>query len=60
MDFSYSKVAGKQPTNSSFTNGLYCGTYFGQKVPDHKQTKIRRIRFLNYFSSTMSYIQLES
>ena len=35
-------------------------SYFGQDVPDHNRTKIRRIRFLTYFCSAMSGMHMAS
>ena len=34
--------------------------YFGQNIPDNNRSNITRIRFLTYFGSGMSDIQLES
>ena len=35
-------------------------SYLGRDVPDHNKTKIGRIRFLTYFGSVLSDMQLKS
>ena len=48
------------PSSTQLPNYVPLWSYFGRDVADHNRTKIGRLRFLTYFSSAMSDMQLAS
>ena len=51
---------GNHPTVIQRPKDVFLSCFFGRDVPNHNRTKIRRIRFLTYFDSTMHVMHLES